>query len=147
MSGLVRPWRVPALLAALDGDPETLPELLVSAQRFFCGHPFASSAYDGLLGSVRRVRVDRTYRETPGSYGRMLVDLETRQVRYEVRGVGWRREGWLYYHDGEAFTRRRVAYRVPESWRIEGTPEDRAPLTEWNDVGPEPFAFLLGPDG
>jgi hypothetical protein len=146
LSGLTRPWRAAALVAALDADPETIPELLVAVQRFFSGHPFCQTAYDGLLGSVRRVRLDGRYSEAPGSHGVAVIDLEARRVRYQVRGVSWRRAGWLYYHDGEAFTRRRVLYRVSESWRIDGVPEDVAPPIEWNEHGPEPFGFLLGPD-
>jgi len=146
VSGLTRPWRAPALLAALEAEPETIPDLLVAAQRFFNGHPFSSSAYDGLLGSVRRVRMDQRYTEAPGSHGHVLIDLDARRVRYEVRGVSWRRAGWLYYHDGEVFTRRRVAFQIPESWRVEGVVEDRAPAVEWNEGGPEPFGFLLRPD-
>jgi len=146
LSGLTRPWRAPALVAALEADPETIPDLLVAVQRFFNGHPFTQTAYDGLLGSVRRVRLDRRYTEAPGSHGVAVIDLEARSVRYEVRGVSWRRAGWLYYHDGEAFTRRRVPYRISESWRIEGVREDVAPGVEWNEHGPEPFGFLLRPD-
>jgi hypothetical protein len=74
-----------------------------------------------------------------------VFDLEARRVRYAVRGMGWRRAGWLYYHDGEVFTARRVPYRVPESWLIEGAVEDQALPIEWNDGGPEPFGFLLPP--
>jgi hypothetical protein len=147
VSGLARPWRVPALLAALETEPETIPDLLVASQRFFSGHPFASSTYEGLLGSVRRIRIDRVYTETPGGHGRAILDLETRQVRYEVRGLGWRRTGWLYYHDGEAFTRHQVPFRVPEAWRVEGQPEDRSEPVEWNDGGPAPFEYLLRADG
>ncbi len=147
VSGLTRPWRAPASLAALEAEPETIPDLLVAAQRFVNnGHPFSSAAYEGLFGSVRRIRLDRPYTEVPGSHGLALVDLETRRIRYEVRGVSWRRAGWLYYHDGEAFTRRRVFFRVPESSRVRGMPEDEAPVLEWNEDGPEPFAFLLRPD-
>ena len=29
---------------------------------------------------------------------------------------------------------------------IEGAPEDRAPVVDWNEGGPEPFGFLLRPD-
>ena len=76
-----------------------------------------------------------------------MFDLEARRVRVETRGIGWRRAGWLYYHDGDAFTRRRVAYRVAESWLIEGVPADRAPQVEWNDGGPEPFESLVAGDG
>ena len=147
VSGLVRPWRVPALVAALDAEPETVPDLLVSVQRFFHGHPFASTAYEGVLGSVRRARLDRRYTEAPAAHGLAVVDLETRRVRFEARGIGWRRAGWLYYHDGDAFTRRRVAFRVPESWVVEGVPEDQTDPVEWNDGGPEPFGHLLGMDG
>jgi hypothetical protein len=146
VSGLCRPWRAPALLAALEAEPDTIPDLLLAAQRFFCGHPFSSYAYEGLLGTVRRVGLDRRYSEKPGSHGLALIDLEARQVRYDVRGVGWRREGWLYYHDGEAFTARRVPFRMPESWQVEGAAEEQTPLVEWNEAGPEPFAFLLLPD-
>lgn len=146
VSGLTRPWRAPALLGALEAEPETIPELLVAAQRFFSGHPFQSSTYDGFLGSIRRVRLDHRYTERPGGHGLALIDLEARCVRYEVRGVSWRRAGWLYYHDGEVFTRRRVSFRIPESWRVEGVPEDRAPAVEWNEGGPDPFGFLLGRD-
>lgn len=146
VSGLTRPWRASALLAALETEPETIPDLLVAAQRFFSGHPFSSSAYDGLFGAVRRVWLDRRYTEVPGSHGLALIDLETRRVRYEVRGVNWRRTGWLYYHDGEAFTRRRVRFRVPESWRVDGMAEDKAPPVEWNEGGPEPFGFLVRPE-
>jgi hypothetical protein len=146
VSGLCRPWRAPALLAALEAEPDTVSDLLLAAQRFFSGHPFSSSAYEGLLGAIRRLGWDRRYSERPGSHGVCVIDLETRRVRYEVRGVGWRRQGWLYYHDGEAFTNRRVPFRIPESWRVEGAPEDHTPLCEWNEGGPEPFAFLLLPD-
>ena len=146
VSGLTRPWRAAALVAALDAEPETVPDLLLAAQRFFSGHPFSQTAYDGLLGSVRRMRLDPRYTETPASHGRVVIDFETRRVKYEVRGVSWRRAGWLYYHDGEAFTRRRAPYRVPDSWRVEGVPEDVAPVVEWNENGPEPFEFLLRPD-
>ena len=52
------------------------------------------------------------------------------------------REG-VKYHDGETFTRRRVTFRVSESWLIEGVPADRAPQVEWNDAGPEPFEPLF----
>lgn len=145
VSGLARPWRAPALLAALEAEPETIADLLLAAQRFFCGHPFSSSAYEGLLGSIRRVGVDRRYTEVPGSHGLARFDLEARRVRYEVRGAEWRRVGWLYYHDGEAFTARRVMFRIPESWHVEGMPEDETPPVEWNDSGPEPFGFLLPP--
>ncbi len=146
VSGLSRPWRVPALMAALEAEPETIPGLLLAAQRFFCGHPFSSYAYHGLLGAVRRVGVDARYVETPGSHGLAVFDLEARRVHYAVRGVGWRRAGWLYYHDGESFTARRVSFRLPESWQVDGPPEDETPLVEWNEGGPEPFAFLLPPD-
>jgi hypothetical protein len=146
VSGLTRPWRVPALLAALEAEPETVPDLLLAAQRFFSGHPFNATAYEGWLGSVRRVRLDRRYTEAPAGHGRAVIDLEARRVAYEVRGTGWRRDGWLYYHDGEVFTRRRVAFRVPESWQIDGFAEERHPLAEWNEGGPEPFAFLLAPE-
>ncbi|HEV8675780.1 MAG TPA: hypothetical protein VGX21_17215 [Methylomirabilota bacterium] len=145
-SGLARPWRALALLAALETEPDTVPDLLLAAQRFFSGHPFSSYAYDGLLGAIRRVGLDRRYTEAPGSHGLAVIDLEARRVRYEVRGIGWRRTGWLYYHDGEAFTNRRVPFRIPESWQVEGAAEDRTPLVEWNEGGPEPFGFLLVPD-
>jgi hypothetical protein len=145
VSGLARPWRAPALLAALESEPETIPDLLLAAQRVFCGHPFSSSAYEGIFGLVRRDRMDRRYTEAPGSQGHMVLDLETRRVRYAVRGVGWRRTGWLYYHDGEVFTARRIPFRIPEAWHIEGLPEDITAQVEWNDAGPEPFAFLLPP--
>ncbi|HEV8306599.1 MAG TPA: hypothetical protein VGW35_02940 [Methylomirabilota bacterium] len=146
VSGLARPWRAPALMAALEAEPETIPDLLVAAQRFFCGHPFSCATYDGLLGAARRVGPDRRYTDAPASHGRAVIDLEARHVRYDIRGLGWRRTGWLYYHDGEAFTSRRVPFRIPESWRIEGATEDRAEAVEWNDGGPEPFGFLLPPD-
>jgi hypothetical protein len=146
VSGLARPWRVPALMAALEAEPETIPALLVAAQRLFTGHPFATTAYDGFLGSLRRVRLDRRYTEAPAGQGLAVLDLEARRVRYEVRGIGWRRAGWLYYHDGEAFTRHRVPFRLPESWRVDGLPEERGPVVEWNDGGPEPFGAVLGPD-
>jgi hypothetical protein len=146
VSGLARPWRAPALIAALDAEPETVPALLVATQRFFAGHPFSSPSYEGLLGSVRRVRVDRRYTETPAGQGRLVVDLETRRVRFDVRGVGWRRAGWLYYHDGEVFTRHRVPFRVPAAWRIEGSPEETEAPVAWNDGGPEPFAYLFEAD-
>lgn len=145
VSGLARPWRAPVLLAAVESEPETIPDLLLAAQRFFCGHPFSTSAYEGVFGSVRHVRVDRRYSETPGSHGVMVLDLEARRAHYAVRGVGWRRAGWLYYYDGEAFTTRRVTFRIPESWHIEGAAEDPTPAVEWNDGGPEPFAFMLPP--
>jgi hypothetical protein len=143
VSGLARPWRAPALLAALEAEPESIPSLLVAAQRFFCGHPYSSTAYDGLLGAVRRIGLDRRYTETPGTQGLAVFDLQAHRVQFAVRGVGWRRSGWLYYHDGEAFTGRRVPYRLPESWRVEGALEDETPLAEWNEGGPEPFDFLL----
>ncbi len=146
MSGLTRPWRAPALLAALEAEPDTIFDLLLAAQRFFCGPPFSSFAYEGFLGAIRRVGADRRYTEAPASHGVAIIDLDARRVRYEVRGVGWRRAGWLYYHDGEAFTARRVPFRISESWQIEGAPEDPTPLTEWNEGGPEPFACLLPPD-
>lgn len=145
VSGLGRPWRAAALVAALEADPETIPELLLAAQRFFCGHPFAAPTYEGWLGVLRRVGVDRRYTERPGGQGVAIFDLEARRVHYAVRGVGWRRQGWLYYHDGETFTARRVPFRVPDSWRIDGVPEDRSPLVDWNEGGPEPFAYLLPP--
>lgn len=144
VSGLTRPWRAAALLAALEAEPETISGLLLAAQRFFCGHPFVTDAYEGVWGTLRRIGVDRRYSETPGSHGLAVIDLEARRVRYEVRGIGWRRSGWLYYHDGEGFTRRRVPFRLPESWQVTGAPEDRTPLCEWNDGGPEPFGFLWG---
>jgi hypothetical protein len=143
VSGLARPWRVPALVGALEADPETIADLLVAAQRFFYGHPFASTSYDGLLGAFTRARVDRRYTEIPAGHGLAVFDVEARRIRVETRGVGWRRVGWLYYHDGEVFTRRRVPFRVPESWLIEGVPVDRAPQVEWNDGGPEPFEHLI----
>ena len=143
VSGLARPWRAPALVAALEADPETIPDLLLAVQRFFCGHPFSSSAYEGVFGSVRRVGLDRSYTEGTAGHGLARFDLDARRVEYAVRGVGWRRSGWLYYHDGEVFTARRVPFRVPESWQIEGAAEDRSPLVEWNDGGAEPFAYLL----
>ena len=146
VSGLARPWRVSALLGALEADPETIPDLLVAAQRFFHGHPFASPSYEGLFGALRRARVDRRYTEAPAGHGVAVFDLETRRVQVEARGLGWRRAGWLYYHDGETFTRRRVTYRVPEAWLIEGAPPDLAPQLEWNDGGPEPFEHLFGGD-
>jgi len=146
VSGLARPWRAPALMAALEAEPETIPDLLLAAQRFFCGHPFASYAYQGILGAVRRMGLDRRYTEAPGSHGLAVFDFEARQVRYAVRGVGWRRSGWLYYHDGEDFTGRRVPFRLPESWVVDGTGEDEAPCVEWNEGGPEPFSFLVPPD-
>jgi hypothetical protein len=146
VSGLTRPWRAPALLAALESEPETVSDLLLAAQRFFAGHPFAATAYDGVLGSVRRVRLDARYTEAPAGHGRMVIDLEARRARYEVRGTGWRRRGWLYYHDGETFTRRRVDFRMPDLWPVEGLPEDTTPAVEWNGGGPEPFAFLLPPE-
>jgi hypothetical protein len=145
VSGLTRPWRAVALLAALEAEPDTIPDLLLSAQRVFCGNPFSISSYEGVLGTLRRVGLDRRYTEAPGSHGLAVFDLEARRVRYAVRGLGWRRAGWLYYHDGEVFTARRVPFRVPESWQVEGAPEDQAPLVEWNDGGPDPFAFLLPP--
>jgi hypothetical protein len=144
VSGLARPWRVAALVGALEADPETIPDLLVAAQRFFYGHPFACTSYDGILGALRCARIDRRYTETPAGHGRAVFDLDARRIRIETRGGGWRRGGWLYYHDGEAFTRHRVRYRVLESWLIEGTPEDRAPQVEWNESGPEPFEHLVG---
>jgi hypothetical protein len=134
---------VPALVGALEADPETIPELLVAAQRFFHGLPFTSTSYDGVFGAFTRARVDRRYTDAPAGHGLVVFDLEARRIRVETRGVGWRRTGWLYYHDGEAFTRRRVMFRVPESWLIEGVPEDRAPQVEWNDGGPEPFERLV----
>jgi hypothetical protein len=143
VSGLARPWRVSALVGALEADPETIPDLLVAVQRFFYGHPFASTSYEGILGALKRARVDRRYTEAPAGHGLAVFDLEARRIRVETRGLGWRRAGWLYYHDGEAFTRRRVVFRVPESWLIEGVPADRAPQVEWNDGGPEPFEHLV----
>lgn len=145
VSGLGRPWRAPALLAALEAEPETIPDLLLAVQRFFCGHPFSHDTYEGVLGAVRRVGLDRRYTEAAAGQGRLLIDLEHRRARYEVRGVGWRRSGWLYYHDGEAFAARRVPFRIPESWQIEGLPEDQTTPAEWNEGGPEPFGFLLPP--
>jgi hypothetical protein len=146
VSGLARPWRATALVAALEAEPESIPELLLAAQRFFCGHPFGSYTYQGWLGAVRRVSLDRRYSETPASHGLVVFDVPSRRVQFAVRGVGWRRAGWLYYHDGEAFTTRRVPFRLPESWRVDGTVEDETPCPEWNEGGPEPFGFLLPPD-
>src|SRR5262245_57637432 len=146
VSVLARPWRAPALMAALEAEPETIADLLLAAQRFFCGHPFASYAYQGILGAVRRTGPDRRYTEAPGGHGLAILDLEARRVWYAVRGVGWRRAGWLYYHDGEDFTGRRVPFRLPESWVVEGAGEDEAPSVEWNEGGPEPFSFLIRPD-
>jgi hypothetical protein len=143
VSGLARPWRVSALIGALEADPETIPDLLVAAQRFFYGHPFSRTSYDGLFGALRRAQIDRRYSETPAGHGLAVFDLDARRIRVETRGAGWRRSGWLYYHDGETFTRRRVAFRVPESWLIEGVPVDQAPQVEWNDDGPEPFEHLV----
>jgi hypothetical protein len=143
VSGLARPWRVSALVGALEADPETIADLLVAAQRFFHGHPFASASYEGVFGALRRARLDRRYTEAAAVHGRAVFDLDARRIRVEARGVAWRRAGWLYYHDGEAFTRRRVAYRVAESWLIEGTP-DQAPQIGWNEAGPEPFEHLIG---
>ncbi len=145
VSGLARPWRAPALLAALEAEPETIPDLLLATQRVFCGHPFSSATYEGLLGTIRRIGLDRHYAERPAGHGLVVIDLEARRVDYAVRGVGWRRAGWLYYHDGETFTTRRVAFRIPESWHIEGAAEDQTPAVEWNEGGPEPFGFLLPP--
>ena len=54
VSGLARPWRAAALIAALETEPESIPDLLLAAQRFFCGHPFSATTYQGLLGAVRR---------------------------------------------------------------------------------------------
>lgn len=144
VSGLARPWRVPALCASLEADPATIGDLLVAAQRFFHGHPFAATSYQGFFGTLRRVRLDRRYTERPAPHGIAIFDLDARRVQLHVRGAGWRRAGWLYYHDGEAFTRRRVSFRVPEWWAIEGTPEDTAELVEWNEAGPEPFEYLGG---
>jgi hypothetical protein len=146
MSGLARPWRAPALLAALEAEPESIPDLLLAAQRFFCGHPFGSYAYQGWLGSVRRISVDPCYSEVPANQGLAVFDFPSHRVQYAVRGIGWRRAGWLYYHDGEAFTARRVPFRLPESWQVDGPPEDESPCPEWNEGGPEPFGFLLPPD-
>lgn len=143
LSGLTRPWRVPALLAALEGDPRSIADLLLAAQRLFCGHPFITHRYEGFFGSVRRLGMDRRYTERPAAGGLAVFDLEAKRVLYQVRGVGWRRSGWLYYHDGEGFTNRKVFFAIPDSWRVEGAPEDTAPQVEWNDGGPEPFAFLL----
>jgi hypothetical protein len=143
VSGLARPWRAPALMAALEAEPDTVPDLLWASQRFFCGHPFLATTYDGVLGSVRRVGLDRRYTEAPASHGLAIFDLEARRVHYAVRGAGWRRAGWLYYHDGEIFTGRRVPFRLPESWQVDGAAEDETPLAEWNEGGPEPFGFLL----
>jgi hypothetical protein len=147
VSGLARPWRVAALVAALEADPETIPDLLVSLQRFALGHPFTSTSYDGPLGLMRRVRVDPRYTEVPARHGRAVFVLDARRVRIETRGVGWRRAGWLYYHDGEAFTRRRVPFQLSEAWLIEGAPEDRATQVEWNEHGPEPFEHFLEAEG
>ena len=97
----------------------------------------ASSARSGAPGSIAA-----TWRRRPG-HGLAVFDLDARRIRIETRGIGWRRAGWLYYHDGDAFTRRRVPYRVSESWIIEGAPADRAPQVEWNDGGPEPFEHLV----
>jgi hypothetical protein len=146
VSGLARPWRAPALLAALEAEPETIPDLLLAAQRFFCGHPFSTAAYEGIFGAIRRVGVDARYSERAASHGLVVIDLEARRVRYAVRGIGWRRAGWLYYHDGEAFSSRRVPFRIAESWAIEGGGEDRTLPVDWNDGGPGPFAFLLPHD-
>lgn len=143
VSGLARPWRVGALVAALDADPETIPDLLVAVQRFALGHPFAVTSYDGVFGRVRRVRVDPRYTESPGWHGRAVFALDARRVRIETRGVSWRRAGWLYYHDGETFTRHRVGFRLSEAWLTEGTPEDRSPQVDWNESGPEPFGHFL----
>jgi hypothetical protein len=147
VSGLARPWRVAALLAALEAEPETIADLLVASQRFSLGHPFATTSYEGLFGSMRRVRLDPRYTEAPGGHGRALFELDARRVRIEVRGGGWRRAGWLYYHDGESFTRRRVPYQISEAWAIDGTPEERGEQIEWNEGGPEPFGHLLPPEG
>jgi hypothetical protein len=146
LSGLTRPWRAPALLAALEGEPETVPALLVAAQRFFAGHPFSVPSYEGLLGTLHRVRLDPEYTEAPAGRGRLLIDLETRRATWGVQGVGWRRAGWLYYHDGAGFSRLRAAFRIPDGWVIDGSPEEREPPVAWNDAGPEPFAALFGGD-
>jgi hypothetical protein len=143
VSGLARPWRVAVLLAALEADPEMIGDLLLAAQRFALGHPFATAGYDGRFGSVRRIRIDPRYLETPGGHGVAVFDLEARRVRLDLRGTSWRRTGWLYYHDGETFTRRRVSYRIAESWLVTGLPEDHTAPVEWNEAGPEPFAHLL----
>ena len=112
VSGLARPWRVPALVGALDADPETIPDLLVSVQRFFFGHPVRHDQLRRLLRRPPARRVDRRYIEAAAGHGLAVFDLDARRIRIETRGIGWRRAGWLYYHDGEAFTRRRVPYRV-----------------------------------
>lgn len=143
LSGLARPWRVLALLAALEAEPRSIPDLLVAAQRLFAGHPFTTPRYDGIFGSVRRLGVDARYTERRAAGGVAIFDLEARRVLYQVRGVGWRRAGWLYYHDGEGFTNRKVPFAIPDSWRVEGAPEDTTPQVEWNEGGPEPFAFLF----
>ena len=60
VSGLARPWRVPALVGALDADPETIPDLLVSAQRFFFGHPFATTSYTAITDQIQPTKGRRT---------------------------------------------------------------------------------------
>jgi hypothetical protein len=100
VSGLARPWRVGALCASLEADPDTVADLLVAAQRFFHGDPFERTSYAGILGVLRRVRLDRGYSEQPASQGLAIFELDARRVRLQVRGASWRRAGWLYYHDG-----------------------------------------------
>src|SRR5262249_61692617 len=79
--GLGPPRRVPALVGALDADPETIPDLLVAVQRFFFGPPFATTSYEGLFGALKRARVDRRYTEAPASHGLAVLDLDARRIR------------------------------------------------------------------
>lgn len=141
ISGIVREYRVIALLSAVEGNPLTIGDLIFYAQKFFCGNPFYSEKYEGLFGSLKKMRIDAEYTEKNADGGIAIFDLPRRKILLKIKGKGWRRRGWLYYHDGEGFTRKKVNFEIPDEWIVEGSPEDTSEQIEWNEKGREPFSF------
>ena len=148
VSGLARPWRVPALVGALDADPETIPDLLVSAQRFFYGHPVRHHELrrdlrgrSGARGSIAATRRRRPGTGSPCSISRPAGSASRRGAS----GGGGRAGSTTT----TATPSPAAAWRTgsPSPWLIEGVPADRAPQVEWNDGGPEPFEYLVAGGG
>jgi hypothetical protein len=107
-SGTIHGSCADVAVAALSGDPVTMKELEAAAARF------------AKLGEASRhfVNLSPGSNDQPYDAGLVVIDLVARLVVVDSTYSSPRREGTIWYHDGNSCTDMRLRYHLADDWKF-----------------------------